>query len=818
MTKIIGAPTLDDALSALGSVAAANEARGERTIVFCEDRLTLLAERAVLPAGGTFLTEVTSFARFLRSDTRVLSKHGSILEFSSLLASLKEELVCFGASAAQAVYETVAQLFASRVAPAMLRESAERAEGVLRFKLLDLALLYEKYEEFLSERGLLDENGYLALLPERLGAAVAEVNVVFFAFTSFTRQAQEGIRAAIGNARSVAGIFLAGRSAYYTNEAARVFRSVAEEFEKPEIRQLKSSLEGEAALLQAHLFSPDAPSERAPARSVFGFSAADEAEEMNTVAAIIRKKTAEGMRYRDFSVLVGDKSYFLPALKAFKAHGIPFYADKKRAYAEHPFCAFALSALEAVSSPEAADDVAASVYFGDGGEYRNYLIKLVGRGAVRREIPQDIPAPLRGKLEACRQKMLSILALFRPKDRGAAYADGVAKLYELVDGENVTSALQKAVGGEEAAFLETKRLWDILEETKEIVGERTFTAREFSALLKSGLEGAEVSMLPRSRDAVFVGDITESRVARCPVVFAAGLTDEVPRVCHDTAVITDREIGRLKELRVEIEPAIAVVNARAKEAPALNLCAFTQELYLSCPARKGGAECAPSEILSLVRQLFTLQELPPLFPYTCTRYGPALLAYFEGCDEAEGWKTSQNAERLAAECSTLREALKGGVFGHGAIVDPEEVRRREKPAVSEAGELYFGRAVSPTLLEDWFECPYKSFAMRALRVSEQDERALLGSADAGTFVHTVLERTAKRFHEFSGEEECRAHTSRRNCSAGRHSPLLRVRRRERTPRAVSKRRRRRSPSPHTASSSARIFACGRQRRRSNFRS
>ena len=43
MIRVIGAPTVDDALSALAARVRDCEARGERSLVFCEDGLTLLA-------------------------------------------------------------------------------------------------------------------------------------------------------------------------------------------------------------------------------------------------------------------------------------------------------------------------------------------------------------------------------------------------------------------------------------------------------------------------------------------------------------------------------------------------------------------------------------------------------------------------------------------------------------------------------------------------------------------------------------------------------------------------------------------------------
>ena len=227
MPNIIGAPTLDDALSALSAAVSENEGRGGRTLIFCEDKVTLLAERAVLEAvGGTMLTEVTTFARFLsgaKTGARLLSKQGSVMAVSAILSAKEQELNIFRRGAAQAVYETLAQLMASRVDEELLLRGAEEAEGTLSAKLKDLALLLAAYKEFLRARGFVDESGYLALLPEALSAAgLCETNVIFFAFPSFTRQGQEGIEAAFDAAKSVSGIFLAGRAGLYTTAAARL--------------------------------------------------------------------------------------------------------------------------------------------------------------------------------------------------------------------------------------------------------------------------------------------------------------------------------------------------------------------------------------------------------------------------------------------------------------------------------------------------------------------------------------------------------------------------------------------------------------------
>ena len=125
MTNIIGAPTLDGALAFLTALVSEGEKRGERITVFCEDKLTLLAERAaVLRTKGSFTTSVTSFARFLKGDRAILSKQGSVMEISAILSEHESELLCFKKNAAQAVYETIAQLLSSRADAELLRRSA----------------------------------------------------------------------------------------------------------------------------------------------------------------------------------------------------------------------------------------------------------------------------------------------------------------------------------------------------------------------------------------------------------------------------------------------------------------------------------------------------------------------------------------------------------------------------------------------------------------------------------------------------------------------------------------------------------------------
>ncbi len=72
MIKTVICPALSSALEKLKKIIAENEKTGKKTIIFCEDRLTLAAERTVCSAvGGSFFVSVYTFARFLACERGV---------------------------------------------------------------------------------------------------------------------------------------------------------------------------------------------------------------------------------------------------------------------------------------------------------------------------------------------------------------------------------------------------------------------------------------------------------------------------------------------------------------------------------------------------------------------------------------------------------------------------------------------------------------------------------------------------------------------------------------------------------------------------
>ena len=102
MNAVIKAYTLSEAMEIMAEYAASYEQLGCENIIFCEDRLTLVAERALVRRlGGTFRSGVYTFARFLKAEGKTVSKQGSVMLVGEVMSSLQQEgaLQCFTTAA-----------------------------------------------------------------------------------------------------------------------------------------------------------------------------------------------------------------------------------------------------------------------------------------------------------------------------------------------------------------------------------------------------------------------------------------------------------------------------------------------------------------------------------------------------------------------------------------------------------------------------------------------------------------------------------------------------------------------------------------------
>ena len=783
MRTILTAYTLSECMEAMSAYAAALEKQGGKNLIFCEDRLTLIAERALISAtGGTFRSTVSTFARFLKTDEKTISKQGSVMAVGDVMTRLQREnaLECFTTAAgvgnnAKCIYETLAQFSSSEITPETLKESVAGLEdGALKKKIGDLARIYEGYLDFLKTKGYLDESRYLSLLPERISAdeTLKDTNVFFLCFPSFTAQARSVVRATLARAKNVIGVFCAGEEEIYTNRALHTFTSVCNEFGKTKILPLGKPLDGVAETLRTCLFNPETTGKaRVKTDKIHIFEAEDKMGEAEYIAVQIKRAMQEDptLRYRDFALLVPDVSaYSLTIKRALHEYGVPYFIDEKRSLKHHPLSAFLLDCLRVVKekyAPTAVQSLAQNPFFGESDEYRNYLLKYANyRGGAKKEIKTgelienafDIE-----KLTDARARMLKATQGIKSRTNGSEYVASIRKILIDFNAEERLNALtEKLSDVSQKSYLSQiyRALDKVLGEAELLTGNRELTVAEFAAILKDGLDATEISLIPLKSDSVFVGSVKESRIEKVRVLFAIGLTEDVPSVSVDAAIVSDKEIAKLAEVKTLLEPTVAEVNLRARESVCLNLCTFLDELHLTYPLSADGSEPAVSDIFRYVTAAFG--EIPHKkelsaeeFPYACSSPAPAVrrLLAEKGAYEQTRGKTR---EKNNVKYSSIYTALdKLGVQEK----DDYLMEDKGQVCVERGEELFFKDGkISPTALEAYFTCPFKNFVERGLQLKAREETAVL-AVDTGNFIHELLEKTAQKASEIQTEEEMRAY-------------------------------------------------------------
>lgn len=753
MTESVRVKTVSEGLKFLEERIAENESRGESTLIFAEDRLTLLVERAICGRlGGSFLSDVVTFSRYLGlKGERVLSKQGSVMKVGEIILRKREDLSCFNKDysprSAKAVYECIAQLSACNITPQALLNSPT-GDRVLDSKIKDVAIIFDEYRNFLSNEGYSDENTMLSLLP----SAVHEDknmpfrNVILFAFGSFTVQAREGIRAMAERCRSVTGIFTSGEEEFYTNEAEKAFKNLCLDYGGAKCREVPDSFDGTKKVLLKSLFQAETfARESSDTDKIFIAECSDRSAEARFAASAIKKHILGGMRFKDISVFVPDVNAYYPEIeKQFSEYKIPCFADVKKPLSAHPISAFLVSLFRAVDercSPSSASDVLGNIFFGESGEFLNYLDRFSRfRGGAKREIKSRDVVETAGfdyeKVCAQRDRFNALTDMIKPNATGGEYCAAVKKILEFIGKDEKLKELEDFFS--DVAIKSYLSQIDgvmqkMLDEICAVADGGRFTAGEFCDILSDGFSAAEISLIPIKSDAVFIGDITSSKVSDSKVVVALGLTDEVPMKSDDVALISDRDIIRLKQQNIDVEPLISEVNLRARESVALNLLSFTDKLYLSYPISSDGKEKNRSEIISYISKAFTRGKRKlsgerdfSLFPYDSSEPVPARKQMYV---ERDAIKADYRHDRKKYSAIV-------GILG-GDIPLEKKVGDR----ISSGGSLFFGadgkRYLSPTLIEDFSRCPYRNFLERGIGIKEKKE-GIVEFNDSGTFIHGVL--------------------------------------------------------------------------------
>ncbi len=746
MVKLITTDSYFNIFPALNSClnGKANTLIG-KNLIFCEEKISLMAERFILSEyGGTFNTAVYSFGNYLRlkkPDLSALSKEGSAMAVKRVLSSVS--LGCFKASRAglaPSLYDLIIQLKSAKVSPQDLLMASEYATGALKNKLSDIYAVYDGYENFVKSENLDDQSSMLDYLPSVIenDAQIENADIYIVGFNGWTNQIRQAIATLITKAKSVTAILTEGdNELVYVNETAQSFRDLVKACGQTLIEQnMVSEWAEEGKIIADNLFNPSAVNRnKKQTDKIFCLTAENKAQEVERVAEIIRAKVVSGQyRYRDFTVAIADVNAYSDDIeRAFNMLDLPYFVDQKKKVSAHPLVKLILSYFEATRTNLEKKTLSAfyknPLFCKDknlSDEFENYVLAYnIDYSRIKK--PFTFQPKGRLDLDKLNEFRQSVVDCFDEFD--------VRKLLTRL---NVSQSLEeysvilKELGeAEECAINEQifSAVDRILTEIQAMLGGVQLSLIELRNIFISGVSAMELSIIPQYNDAVFVGGLKETALAKAKYLFVLGLTSDVPAVRDDVALLSDGDITQLEDIKILVEPKIKVVNHRARENAGLALSAFSEGLYLSYPLQGiSGDKTVKSEMMTCVENLFTVKPFPKRNRYSTYKQGLTAFARDTGrfvTGKIDDFTVASSFFKAVGEDS-LKPLL-------------DRANKEVKLRLENSREIMAKKYVSPTRIEEYYSCPYKTFLSKGLKLKSREEGVVDGLS-VGNIIHEIFSK------------------------------------------------------------------------------
>ena len=751
--------------------------------VLVPEQLTLETEMLTLDAlelSGSFQLNVLSPKRLCARvfdeagwpDRVPVDERGRAIVMGRALRTLSKELAWYGASRDRRGFEMklveeVIRFKQAGVTPPELSELSEKQEdGALKWKLHDLALLYEAYEAALSGH-FQDGEDEIAEAVRRMASAesLRAARVFVYGF-DITTAIYNRFFAALGRRCARMNVYLPlenDRNARdfsvfqpLDDSYGRMLKTMAEEGVRTErVRVLEGkALPGAAAYFAREAFSVPPKPYPGKNRSVQLAALSNPMEEARFAASLMRRLAmTRGWRYGDMLLLCDDLNTYADALEtAFDAYEVPLFLAESRPADRHPLPRFLLESMKIAAS--AGGDVSALLMTGYADatdEEADALGQYVSAFGLR---PRELLAPFRKgdparcqALEPARARVAEPLkalsdALSRAKTLRAqltAIFDYMKGLRCAEKGEAFRNRLielgQRALAAEDAQVW--NRVMGTLDQLDALMGGDALAKPLLAELLSRAFSAAQIKPLPQSADAVTA--LTAARVGSRPAKAVILIGASESGASAGGGLFARAEAEKVSGALQRFLGADALGRTRTDRLYLKNALAMAEEYV--CVTYPMSAQDGSALMHGAI-----VEEAKAIFPETdvrgglmsdegmlAMRYGARRAAEIGAAVELSGGKLSESglaavgvlAERDAARLDALSGAL------HQRVTS-EEIGRAL--ALQVYGPL---RKVSVTRLEAFAGCPFAHFVKYALR-PEEDEVYGLNARDEGGFYHEAV--------------------------------------------------------------------------------
>jgi len=767
----------------LGRIADDVAAQRGGRILMVPELISHDTERRLCAAAGdtaSRFAEVLSFTRLARrvSDAtgckmqECLDNGGRVVAMAAAARHLHSQLKAYASVETKPEFLTglvdaVDEFKRCCITSEDLAASAKQASGSLAQKLEELSLLLSAYDALCS-RGKRDPRDQMTWLLEQLEDSDFGEKHVFYidGFPDFTRQhlaiLEHLIRVSpevtVGlNCDAVDTHSVAFEKAADTASALlKCAKAAGVEVAIERIPGRSSELLNVCGAL----FQGQIPNRIAGLQTIRADSAFDE---VCLAAEQILELVRGGCRYRDISVVCADMAAYQNFVDLqFHRCGIPTYRSGTEDVLRNTVIATVLSALDAALGGFEQRDVlrymrsVLSPLDADTCDLvENYAVVWNIRGSRWKSEWTNHPDGLRGVPSRESDALLAVLNEARelavaPLIRLSKGFQDATTLSQQVDALRLfldeiglqtrleqLSAIWDAEGDNRSAQI-LNQIWEILlsalEQMQDVLGQTAWDSEVFVRLLTLLLSQYDVGTIPPVLDAVTVGPVSAMRCQQAKHLIVLGACEgALPGYGGSSGILTDQERVELRNMGVALTGG-AMEGIQAEFAEIYGVfCGATQTITVSYP---GGQ---PSYVYRRLAQMCGGEV------YKEPELGAALTDPLEAGAYLAKWDAANAAKKLGVleHYCDVQDKIQHGL----GSVSPENIKKLY------GTKLY----LSASQIDRQAECRLSYFLQYGMRAKERRE-ATVDPAEFGTYVHWVLEHTAREvmhkggFHQVSLEQ------------------------------------------------------------------
>ncbi len=734
-------------------------------------------ERRLCAAAGDTASryaEVLSFTRLARrvADTmgsaaeECLDNGGRVVAMASAARQLSSRLKAYAAVETRPEFLTglidgVDEFKRCCITSADLGRAAEDTEGSLSQKLEELALLMEGYDALCS-RGKRDPRDQMTWVLEQLEEGNFAQNHVFYidGFPDFTRQHLAILEHLILfspnvtvslNCDMVDSPLLAFEKAGST--AAQILSCARKAGVEVEIEYIK---ENPTSLSQVREKLFQGPIAQGAANNCLQtFRAETLWQECMGAAREIQKLVADGCRYRDITLVCTDMGAYQPLVDLiFHRFHIPVYRSGTEDILQKSVIHTVLTALDAALT--GFDQRSTMTYLRSALSplnsdicdlVENYAIIWGIRGQKWLNPWENHPEGLSGLwndhttkqleiLNEARSRAIDPLARLHRGFRDATDLRGqVLALYRFLEDISLEKRLSRMAqelddAGDNRSAQILNQLWEILlsalEQMYDVLGDTHWEGEHFVSLFRLLLSQYDVGTIPPVLDAVQMGPVSAMRCHQQKHLIVLGAKEgSLPGYTGTFGVLTDQERVTLRQLGVPLTGGnLEGIQAEFAEIYGV-FCGAMESIRVFCSGEQ------PSFVFRRLAELAGGEqkvETPLDFASADAREAGAWLAR---------WNAADAAQRLQV-LDSYRDTCAQRDYTLGKV-DKERI------------DALYGQTLnlSASQIDRQAECRLSYFLKYGLRAQERKE-ATVDPAEFGTYVHAVLENTARCIRVMGG--------------------------------------------------------------------